>query len=76
MVLSWTAASDTYLVGYHVYVSSDGTTYVAPRAALRPQQSTTNSKTSPVYYKVKAYDSAGNESSATSVISLAKNQCS
>jgi hypothetical protein len=39
-------------------------------------KSTTNSKNSVVYYKVKAYDSAGNESSATSVIQLAKQQCS
>ena len=27
VVLSWTASTDTYLVGYHVYVSSDSNTY-------------------------------------------------
>jgi prepilin-type N-terminal cleavage/methylation domain-containing protein len=76
VVLMWTASSDTYLVGYHVYVSSDGTTYSLLASASGLSKTTTNSKTSPIYYKVKAYDSAGNESSATSVISLSKNQCS
>jgi prepilin-type N-terminal cleavage/methylation domain-containing protein len=76
VVLSWTASTDTYLVGYHVYVSSDGTTYSLLASASGVSYTTTNSKSSPIYYKVKAYDSAGNESSATSVISLAKNKCS
>jgi hypothetical protein len=75
-VLSWTSATDTYLVGYHVYVSSDGTTYSLLASVSGNSKTTTNSKGSPIYYKVKAYDSAGNESSATSVIALAKNQCS
>jgi type II secretory pathway pseudopilin PulG len=76
VVLSWTSATDTYLVGYHVYVSSDGTTYSLLASVSGNSKTTTNSKGSPIYYKVKAYDSAGNESSATSVIALAKNQCS
>jgi len=76
VTLTWTAASDTYLVGYHVYASSDGTTYSLLASASSLSASTTNSKNSVVYYKVKAYDSAGNESSATSVIQLAKQQCS
>jgi PKD repeat protein len=76
VVLSWSAASDTYLAGYHVYASSDGTTYSLLSSVSGLSKSTTNSKNSVVYYKVKAYDSAGNESSATSVIQLAKQQCS
>jgi hypothetical protein len=76
VVLSWTASSDTYLVGYRVYVSSDGTTYSLLASTSSLSYSTTHSKQSVLYYKVKAYDSAGNESAATSVISLGKNQCS
>jgi prepilin-type N-terminal cleavage/methylation domain-containing protein len=76
VVLSWTSSTDTYLVGYHLYVSSDGTTYSLSASVSGNSKTTTSSKSSPIYYKVKAYDSAGNESSATSVISLAKNQCS
>jgi len=76
VTLSWTAATDTYLVGYHVYASSDGTTYALLSSVSGLSTTTTNSKNSVVYYKVKAYDSAGNESSATSVIQLAKQQCS
>jgi hypothetical protein len=76
VTLSWTASTDTYLLGYHVYVSSNGTTYSLLATTASQAYTTTNSKTSPVYYKVKAYDSAGNESAATSVISLGKNVCS
>lgn len=76
VVLSWTASTDAYLVGYHVYVSSDGTTYSLLGSASGLTYTTTNSKNSVVYYKVKAYDAAGNESSATSVIQLSKQQCS
>ena len=76
VTLTWTAATDLYLVGYHVYASSDGTTYSLLSSASGVTKTTTNSKNSVVYYKVKAYDAAGNESSATSVIQLAKQQCS
>jgi prepilin-type N-terminal cleavage/methylation domain-containing protein len=76
VTLSWSASSDTYLVGYHVYASSDGTTYSLLASTSSLAYTTTNSKNSVVYYKVKAYDSAGNESNATAVISLAKNKCS
>ena len=76
VVLSWAAGSDAYLVGYHVYVSSDGTNYSLLGSTSSLAYTTTNSKNSIVYYKVKTYDSAGNESSATSVIQLAKQTCS
>ncbi|MGZ6887453.1 MAG: prepilin-type N-terminal cleavage/methylation domain-containing protein [Acidimicrobiia bacterium] len=77
VVLQWTAASDTYLVGYHVYISTDGTTWSLLASTSGLTATTTNSKTlTSVRYYVKAYDSAGNESNATSIISLAKNQCS
>jgi hypothetical protein len=76
VTLTWTSSTDTYLAGYHVYASSDGTTYSLLASTSSLAYTTTNSKNSVVYYKVKAYDSAGNESNATSVIQLAKQQCS
>jgi PKD repeat protein len=76
VVLSWTAATDNYLVGYHVYASSDGSTYSLLASTAVTTKTTTNQWNTVVYYKVKAYDAAGNESSATSVIQLAKQQCS
>lgn len=75
--LSWSAASDTYLVGYHLYRSTDGVSWVLllNTAALTATNTNSKSLTSVRYY-VTAYDSAGNESNASSIISLAKNQCS
>ena len=75
-VLTWSAATDLYLVGYHVYTSSDGTVWVLQSSTSALTTSTASSKVSTTYYRVKAYDAAGNESSATSTIALAKNQCS
>jgi hypothetical protein len=75
-VLSWSAATDTYLVGYHVYTSSDGNVWVLQSSTSALTKSTTSSKVSTTYYRVKAYDAAGNESSATTTIALSKNQCS
>ncbi len=74
--LTWSAATDLYLVGYHVYTSSDGTVWVLQSSTSALTKSTTSSKVSTTYYRVKAYDAAGNESSATSKIALSKNQCS
>lgn len=74
--LSWSAATDTYLVGYHVYTSSDGTVWVLDTSSAGLTATTTNFWNSTAYYRVKAYDAAGNESSATSTIALSKKQCS
>ena len=75
--LSWAAASDTYLVGYHVYRSTDGVSWVLIKSTAFLNASDTNDKRlTSVRYYVTAYDSAGNESNASSIISLAKNQCS
>ncbi len=74
--LTWSAATDTYLVGYHVYASSDGTVWVLQSSTSALTKSTPSSKVSTTYYRVKAYDAAGNESSATTTIALSKNQCS
>ena len=77
VTLSWTASSDPYLVGYHVYRSTDGVTWVLLNSTTGLTYTNTNSKSlTSVRYYVTAYDAAGNSSSATSTISLAKNQCS
>lgn len=76
VTLNWGASTDTYLVGYHVYVSGDGSTFSLLASTSSLTYTTTNSKTSTPYYRVKGYDSAGNESSASSTIALAKNKCS
>ena len=73
--LSWSAATDTYLVGYHVYTSSDGSVWALNATSAGLTATVTNFWNSTAYYRVKAYDSAGNESSATTSISLAKKQC-
>jgi prepilin-type N-terminal cleavage/methylation domain-containing protein len=76
VTLAWTGSTDTYLTGYHVYVSSGGS-YVLLASTSSLTYTTTNSKSAAsVSYYVKAYDAAGNESSASPTISLAKNQCS
>ncbi len=75
--LSWSASSDTYLVGYHVYRSTDGATWnlLLSTAALTATDSNAKSLTSVRYY-VTAYDAAGNNSNASPTITLSKNQCS
>jgi hypothetical protein len=75
--LSWGAGSDTYLVGYRVYRSTDGTTWQIVSSTTGNAASDSHSKTlATVRFFVKAYDKAGNESNATNTITLSKNQCS
>ncbi len=77
VVLTWGASTDTYLVGYHVYRSTDGVSWVLISSTSGLTTSDAHSKTlTSVRFYVKAYDSAGNESGASPTISLAKNQCS
>ena len=77
VVLTWTASTDTHLVGYHVYRSTDGVTWVLVISTAGLTASDTHSKSlTSVRFYVKGYDSAGNESSASPTISLSKNQCS
>jgi hypothetical protein len=75
--LSWGTASDTHLVGYRVYRSTDGTTWQIVSSTTGTSGSDSHSKTlATVRFYVKAYDKAGNESNATNTITLSKNQCS
>lgn len=77
VTLSWTASTDAHLVGYHVYLSTDGVNWSLLGSTANVNYADSNSKTlTSVRYYVTAYDSAGNNSSATSIITLSKNQCS
>jgi type II secretory pathway pseudopilin PulG len=75
--LSWGSSSDTNLVGYRVYRSTDGNTWQVVSSTTSTSASDTHSKTlATVRFYIKAYDKAGNESNATNTITLSKNQCS
>ena len=75
--LSWSASTDLYLVGYHVYRSTDGATWSLIGSTSALTYSNTHSKTlTSTRFYVTAYDAAGNNSNATSIITLSKNQCS
>jgi type II secretory pathway pseudopilin PulG len=75
--LSWSASTDTHLVGYHVYRSTDGATWSLRLSTAALTATDTNSKTlTSVRYYVTAYDAAGNNSNASPTITLSKNQCS
>lgn len=77
VVLAWTTAFDTNLVGYRVYRSTDGVTYSLLSSTTTRTASNTHSKTlASVSFYVTAYDSAGNTSNATNTIILGQNQCS
>ncbi len=77
VVLTWGASTDTYLVGYHVYRSTDGVSWVLVSSTSgRTTSDAHNKSLTSVRFYVKAYDSAGNESGASPTISLSKNQCS
>ncbi|MGB2756999.1 MAG: hypothetical protein WBD02_04970, partial [Acidimicrobiia bacterium] len=77
VTLTWTASTDTNMVGYRVYRSTDAATWsvVATTTALTTSNSHAKTLNS-TRFKVAAYDKAGNESVSTAIISLAKNQCS
>lgn len=76
VTLVWTASSDTHLRGYRVYRNTgSGFAELGTTSALSFVDTHTKTATTMQFYVV-AYDKAGNESDATSTISLSKNQCS
>ena len=76
VTLTWGASTDTNFRGSRVYRSTDGTTWSALTTVTGVSASDSHSKTlDSVRYYVVGYDKAGNESNATNIISLAKNQC-
>jgi len=75
--LSWASSTDANLIGYRVYRSVDNQEYAVLAQVSTLTRSDTHQKNlDSVRYYVVGYDKAGNESDATNVISLAKNQCS
>ena len=75
--MSWGASTDTHLVGYRVYRSTDGVSWQIVVSTTGTTAGDVHSKgLASVRFYVKAYDKAGNESNATNTITLSKNQCS
>jgi hypothetical protein len=77
VTISWGVSTDTNFRGYRVYRSTDGASWSALTTSSASAVSDTTAKTlDSLRYYVVGYDKAGNESDATNVVSLAKNQCS
>jgi len=76
--LSWSLSTDTNLRGYRVYRSTDGVTWsVYSQVSQTLLTDATLTKTlDSVRYYIVAYDKAGNQSNATNIVALSKNQCS
>jgi hypothetical protein len=76
VTLSWGTASGSP-IGYRVYESDNSGTWAVRTTTSLLTFTTTHKKSlDSVRYYVAAYDAAGNESDATNIISIAKNQCS
>lgn len=74
--LTWSASSDSNLVGYRIYRSTDGVTWAVVSSTTGLTGTDTHSKSlTSVRFYVAAYDKAGNESLASNIITLSKNQC-
>jgi pilin/secretion family protein with methylation motif len=75
--LAWGSSTDTNFRGYRVYKSINGGAYTALVTVSGTLRSDIDKKNyDSVRYYTVGYDKAGNESNATNVVSLAKNQCS
>jgi len=74
--LAWGSSTDTNLVGYRVYRSTDGVSWsiVSSTTGLSASDTSAKSLTS-LRFAIAAYDRAGNESTTSNTITLAKNQC-
>ena len=77
VTLTWGASTDENLVGYRVYRSTDGVSWsiVSSTTGLSASDTTAKSLTS-LRFAIAAYDRAGNESTTSNIITLAKNLCS
>ena len=77
VTLSWGASSDVHFLGYRVYRSIDNGAWSVLTTSGVQNASDAHSRTrDSVRYRIVAYDKAGNESNATNVVALSKNQCS
>lgn len=74
--LSWGVSNDTNFRGYRVYRSINGEAWEAIGTVSTTNSSDTHPKNlDSVRYHVVGYDKAGNESDASNIVSLNKNQC-
>jgi hypothetical protein len=77
VTLSWGASTDANFSGYRIYVSTNSGAWTVLSTTSLVSETTTNKKSlDSVRYYVVGYDKAGNESDATNIASLSKNQCS
>lgn len=75
--LSWGSSTDANFNGYRVYKSINGAAWTELATISATNKSDTDKKSyDSLRYYVVGYDKAGNESNATNIVSLAKNQCS
>ncbi|HEX9696366.1 MAG TPA: hypothetical protein VGB64_08630 [Actinomycetota bacterium] len=74
--LSWGSSTDDNLRGYRIYKRIDGGAWIELATVSATSRSDTDKKSyDSLQYYVVGYDKAGNESDATNIVSLAKNQC-
>jgi prepilin-type N-terminal cleavage/methylation domain-containing protein len=74
--LSWGVSTDTNFLGYRLYKSTNGGAWTAITTTSTLNTLDTDKKSlDSVSYYVVGYDKAGNESSASNVVSLSKNKC-
>lgn len=74
--LSWGSSTDTNFRGYRIYKQIDGGGWFSLGTVSATSRSDTDKKSyDSLQYYIVGYDKAGNESIATNVVSLAKNQC-
>ena len=75
-LLTWSASSDSNLVGYRIYRSTDGVAWAVVSSTTGLTGSDTHAKSlTSVRFYVGAYDKAGNQSLASNILTLSKNQC-
>ena len=75
--LAWGISTDLNFAGYRIYRSTDATTWSALATSSSTSFNDTHKKNlDSVRYYIVGYDRAGNESTATVLVSLSKNHCS
>lgn len=74
--LTWGSSTDTNFRGYRIYKRVNGAAWLELATVSSTFRADTDSKAyDSLQYYVVGYDKAGNESTPTNTVSLAKNQC-
>lgn len=77
VTLNWGSSTDAHFSGYRLYESDNSGAWTVLTTSSLLTHTTTHLKTlDSVRFKVVGYDKAGNESDASNIVSLSKNQCS